>query len=139
VPYSELRLDGRYSARQLAADSLAPAPWAEIARCVESLADAAHGLARGTAREADSVHALNALGVVLARHARPGAGGACCCAGRGRRALWALLGRRLALSAVWLTRRLARLQDGIAKCHAGADLAPCAPHARDLQEPDDGK
>jgi hypothetical protein len=36
--------------------------------------------------------------------------------------------------AVRLARRLARLQDGIAKCHAGAALATCAPHARDLHK-----
>jgi hypothetical protein len=69
VPDAELRLDGRYAARQLAADSLALAPWAEIASCVESLADAAHRLARGAAIEADAVHTLDALGVALARHA----------------------------------------------------------------------
>jgi hypothetical protein len=36
--------------------------------------------------------------------------------------------------AVRLARRLTRLQDGIAKCHAGAALAPCAPHARNLHK-----
>jgi hypothetical protein len=40
----------------------------------------------------------------------------------------------LALGALRLARRLARLQAGLAKHHAGVELAPCAPHARALHK-----
>ncbi len=40
----------------------------------------------------------------------------------------------LALGAVRFARRITLLPNGLAKCHAGAALAPCAPHARDLHK-----